>query len=58
MPRSSAALSSLRRSGAIGWRLAQIVDESLCEAMDLRAGQKVLDVAAGNHIHRLCADAA
>ncbi|HEY6754531.1 MAG TPA: class I SAM-dependent methyltransferase [Pseudolabrys sp.] len=26
----------------------QIVGESLCEAMDLRAGQKVLDVAAGN----------
>jgi SAM-dependent methyltransferase len=26
----------------------QIVGETLCEAMDLRAGQKVLDVAAGN----------
>jgi ubiquinone/menaquinone biosynthesis C-methylase UbiE len=26
----------------------QIVGESLCEAMDLRAGQDVLDVAAGN----------
>jgi ubiquinone/menaquinone biosynthesis C-methylase UbiE len=26
----------------------QIVGEELCEAMDLRAGQKVLDVAAGN----------
>ncbi len=26
----------------------QIVGEQLCEAMDLRAGQKVLDVAAGN----------
>lgn len=26
----------------------QIVGESLCEAMDLRAGQSVLDVAAGN----------
>lgn len=26
----------------------QIVGEDLCEAMDLRAGQKVLDVAAGN----------
>lgn len=26
----------------------QIVGESLCEAMDLRAGQRVLDVAAGN----------
>ena len=26
----------------------QIVGESLCEAIDLRSGQKVLDVAAGN----------
>ncbi len=26
----------------------QLVGESLCEAMDIRAGQKVLDVAAGN----------
>jgi ubiquinone/menaquinone biosynthesis C-methylase UbiE len=26
----------------------QIIGEDLCEAMDLRAGQKVLDVAAGN----------
>ena len=26
----------------------QIVGEELCEAMDLRSGQKVLDVAAGN----------
>jgi ubiquinone/menaquinone biosynthesis C-methylase UbiE len=26
----------------------QIVGESLCEAVDIRAGQKVLDVAAGN----------
>ncbi|MBX9844458.1 MAG: class I SAM-dependent methyltransferase [Xanthobacteraceae bacterium] len=26
----------------------QIVGENLCEAMDIRAGQKVLDVAAGN----------
>ena len=31
----------------IGSRL-QIVGETLCEALDLRAGQKVLDVAAGN----------
>ena len=28
--------------------LLQIVGESLCEAVDLRAGEKVLDVAAGN----------
>jgi SAM-dependent methyltransferase len=26
----------------------QIVGENLCEALDIRAGQKVLDVAAGN----------
>src|SRR3546814_13389378 len=26
----------------------QIVGEELCEALDLRAGEKVLDVAAGN----------
>ena len=26
----------------------QIVGESLCEAVDLRAGERVLDVAAGN----------
>src|SRR5262245_16564413 len=26
----------------------QIVGESLCETLDLRAGQRVLDVAAGN----------
>ncbi len=26
----------------------QIVGESLCEAIDLRAGERVLDVAAGN----------
>jgi len=33
--------------GIIGTTL-QIVGESLCEAIDLRAGAKVLDVAAGN----------
>ena len=33
--------------GTIGTTL-QIVGESLCEAADLRAGSKVLDVAAGN----------
>src|SRR5262245_7688612 len=33
--------------GIIGTTL-QIVAESLCEAVDLRAGSKVLDVAAGN----------
>ena len=33
--------------GQIGVRL-QIVGESICEAVDLRAGERVLDVAAGN----------
>ena len=33
--------------GIIGTTL-QIVGESLCEAVDLRAGETVLDVAAGN----------
>jgi SAM-dependent methyltransferase len=33
--------------GVIGTRL-QIVGETLCEAADIRAGSKVLDVAAGN----------
>src|SRR5262245_60985597 len=33
--------------GFIGTTL-QIVGESLCEAVDVRAGSKVLDVAAGN----------
>jgi ubiquinone/menaquinone biosynthesis C-methylase UbiE len=33
--------------GIVGTTL-QIVGESLCEALDLRAGSKVLDVAAGN----------
>lgn len=33
--------------GNIGARI-QIVGETLCEAVDLRAGEKVLDVAAGN----------
>jgi SAM-dependent methyltransferase len=33
--------------GQIGVRL-QLVGESLCEAVDLHAGEKVLDVAAGN----------
>jgi len=33
--------------GVVGTRL-QIVGETLCEAADLRAGERVLDVAAGN----------
>lgn len=48
------ALTALQRAawasgdyGSIGTTL-QIVGESLCEAVDLRAGWRVLDVAAGN----------
>src|SRR3954454_5949564 len=33
----------------------QIVGEQLCEAMDLKAGSKVLDVAAGNGMASLAA---
>src|SRR5215217_9778629 len=33
----------------------QIVGEELCEAMDLKAGSKVLDVAAGNGMASLAA---
>src|SRR3954468_22711797 len=33
----------------------QIVGESLCEALDLRSGSKVLDVAAGNGMASLAA---
>src|ERR1700744_3480819 len=33
----------------------QIVGEQLCEALDLRAGSKVLDVAAGNGMVSLAA---
>src|SRR5205807_2075872 len=33
----------------------QIVGEQLCEALDLRAGRKVLDVAAGNGMASLAA---
>src|SRR5689334_5881924 len=40
--------------GRIGVRL-QIVGETLCEAVDLRATDKVLDVAAGNGTASLAA---
>jgi len=40
--------------GIIGTTL-QIVGEELCEALDLRAGKKVLDVAAGNGMVSLAA---
>ena len=45
--RASSATWASGDFGIIGTTL-QIVGESLCEAVDLRAGSKVLDVAAGN----------
>jgi ubiquinone/menaquinone biosynthesis C-methylase UbiE len=33
---------------AVGGSTLQIVSEQMCEALDLRAGQRVLDIAAGN----------
>jgi ubiquinone/menaquinone biosynthesis C-methylase UbiE len=56
-PEPSAALDAIKARQRITWasgdygiigRTLQIVGESLCEAVDLRAGSKVLDVAAGN----------
>ena len=44
--RSQAAWSS--GDYAVVGSTLQIVGEELCEALDLRAGQKVLDIAAGN----------
>ena len=50
-------LSALKTKQHVAWSSGdyavvgttlQIVGEALCEALDLRAGQKVLDVAAGN----------
>jgi ubiquinone/menaquinone biosynthesis C-methylase UbiE len=54
-PAADLATIKMRQQGAwssgdyavVGTTL-QIVGEELCEALDLRAGQKVLDVAAGN----------
>jgi ubiquinone/menaquinone biosynthesis C-methylase UbiE len=40
-------LAALKSRQQVGARL-QIVGESLCEALDLRSGEKVLDIAAGN----------
>jgi len=50
-------LSAIKQKQQLAWSSGdyavvgttlQIVGESLCEAVDLRAGEKVLDVAAGN----------
>ena len=56
-PAASSDLSAVKAKQHAAWSSGdyavvgatlQIVGESLCEAMDLRSGQKVLDVAAGN----------
>jgi len=56
-PASQADLPALKARQRAAWSSGdyaivgttlQIVGEELCEALDLRAGQKVLDVAAGN----------
>ena len=54
---ASPDLNALKSRQQTGWASGdyavigtslQIVGESLCEAVDIRAGQTVLDVAAGN----------
>ena len=54
---ATADLAALKNRQQVAWSSGdyavvgttlQIVGEQLCEALDLRAGQKVLDVAAGN----------
>ena len=56
-----AAMKTWQQSGwssgnyAVVGTTLQIVGEELCEALDLRAGRKVLDVAAGNGMASLAA---
>src|SRR5690348_13195846 len=56
-PVSRPDLAAMKRQQQVAWSSGdyavvgttlQIVGEELCEALDLRSGQKVLDVAAGN----------
>jgi SAM-dependent methyltransferase len=56
-PVEDAGLAALKAKQRVAWSSGdyaivgttlQIVGEELCEALDLRAGQKVIDVAAGN----------
>jgi SAM-dependent methyltransferase len=56
-PAATPGFKSLKGRQQIAWSSGdyavigttlQIVGETLCEALDLRAGQRVLDVAAGN----------
>ena len=57
MPSSEAVFATVKTRQQAAWgsgdyaiigTTLQIVGETLCEAVDLRAGEKVLDVAAGN----------
>ncbi len=56
-PAAAADLAAIKHKQHLAWSAGdyavvgttlQIVGESLCESLDLRAGQRVLDVAAGN----------
>lgn len=56
-PTPAADLAAVKNKQQLAWSAGnyavvgttlQIVGESLCEALDLRAGERVLDVAAGN----------
>ncbi len=57
VPAPAAELPAVKARQQVAWaagdyavvgRTLQIVGENLCEAVDLRAGERVLDVAAGN----------
>ncbi|HZP70738.1 MAG TPA: class I SAM-dependent methyltransferase [Pseudolabrys sp.] len=63
-PTTSADLAAIKARQHAAWSSGdyavigttlQIVGEELCEALDLRAGRKVLDVAAGNGMASLAA---
>src|SRR6476661_5513351 len=64
VPTTSADLAAIKARQHAAWSSGdyavvgttlQIVGEELCEALDLRAGRKVLDVAAGNGMASLAA---
>src|ERR1041385_6528197 len=63
-PTASADLAAIKARQHAAWSSGdyavvgttlQIVGEELCEALDLRSGRKVLDVAAGNGMVSLAA---
>ena len=63
-PTTSADLAAIKARQHAAWSSGdyavvgttlQIVGEELCEALDLRSGRKVLDVAAGNGMVSLAA---